>query len=83
VAPAEPAATADPAVEGPPAAAEASLTSVNGHSAVSARQPQAEVEPIDLLQSAGPAVAKRLAPVAVALVVVLLAARRRHSRRAT
>jgi carbon monoxide dehydrogenase subunit G len=53
-----------------------SVSSVNG------RPPQADVEPIDLLHTAGPAVAKRLAPVAVAAVVVLLALRRRaHHRR--
>jgi carbon monoxide dehydrogenase subunit G len=54
--------------------------SVNGHSVDSASQPQREVEPINLLESAGPAVAKRIAPVAVALVVVLLAARRRRAK---
>jgi hypothetical protein len=37
------------------------------------------VEPIDLLKSAGPAVGKRLAgPLAVALVIALIAARRRR-----
>jgi carbon monoxide dehydrogenase subunit G len=64
-----------------PAAAPEDLTSVNGH-ASSGPQPPRDVEPINLLESAGPAVAKRLAPVAVALVVVLLAARRRRSLRA-
>jgi len=45
----------------------------------SVRRSADDIEPIDLLQSAGPAVAKRLAPVAVALVVVLVAVRRyRH-----
>lgn len=44
------------------------------------RAPEAEPEPIDLLQSAGPAVAKRLAPIAVALVVVLAAVWRRRGR---
>ena len=37
-----------------------------------------EVEPIDLLHHAGPAVAKRLAPIAVALVIFLIAVRRRR-----
>jgi carbon monoxide dehydrogenase subunit G len=41
------------------------------------RMPQDEVEPINLLQHAGPALAKRLAPLALALVVVLIAVRRR------
>jgi uncharacterized protein len=63
-----------------PDAAE-SVASVNGHPAVDQLAPRGEVEPINLLESAGPAVAKRLAPVAVAAVVVLLAVRRRHSRR--
>jgi carbon monoxide dehydrogenase subunit G len=40
--------------------------------------PAAEVQPIDLLGSAGPAIAKRLAPVAVLLVVLLLVLRRRR-----
>jgi MYXO-CTERM domain-containing protein len=44
-------------------------------------KPQPEVEPIDLLHSAGPAVAKRLAPVALALVLLLGALRRRRRRR--
>ncbi|MBV9592874.1 MAG: SRPBCC family protein [Actinobacteria bacterium] len=35
-------------------------------------QPRAEVEPIDLMASAGPAVAKRLAPVAAAVLLVLI-----------
>lgn len=51
---------------------------VNGARAKSAR-PQREVEPINLIESVGPAVAKRLAPVAVALLVVLIAVRRRRS----
>ncbi len=58
--------------------------SVNGHSPSTPSQPEREVEPIDLLQSAGPAIAKRvapvLAPVAVALVFLLVARRRRNKR---
>ena len=50
-------------------------TTVNGRPA-SASGPQREIEPIDLLHHAGPAVAKRLAPVAVAALVVLIAVRR-------
>lgn len=43
-------------------------------------RPPAEVEPIDLLGSAGPALAKRLAPVvAVAVVIIVLLIRRRRS----
>lgn len=55
-----------------------SVSAVNGHFA----KPRDEVEPINLLESAGPAVAKRLAPVAVALVVVFAAWRRRAGKRA-
>jgi len=41
---------------------------------------EAEVEPINLVASAGPAIAKRLAPAAaVLLVVLLLVLRRRRS----
>jgi hypothetical protein len=40
-----------------------------------------DVEPIDLLKSAGPAIGKRLAgPAAVALVIALIAIRRRQRR---
>jgi uncharacterized protein len=55
--------------------------SMNGRPSRPAPQPAADVEPIDLLQSAGPAVAKRLAPVALAGVIVLIALRRRAARR--
>jgi carbon monoxide dehydrogenase subunit G len=54
-----------------------SVSSVNGH----LPHPRGEVEPINLLETAGPAVAKRLAPFAVAGVVVLLALRRRAGKR--
>jgi carbon monoxide dehydrogenase subunit G len=40
--------------------------------------PAAEVEPIDLLGSAGPAVAKRLVPVAAMVLILLLILRRRR-----
>ncbi|HET8583100.1 MAG TPA: SRPBCC family protein [Jatrophihabitans sp.] len=52
--------------------------SVNGRPVAA---PQREVEPINLLESAGPAVAKRLAPVAVGVVVLLIALRRRSRHR--
>ncbi|HEY3715938.1 MAG TPA: SRPBCC family protein [Jatrophihabitantaceae bacterium] len=39
----------------------------------------AAAQPIDLVASAGPAIAKRLAPVAVALLVLLIVVRRRRS----
>jgi carbon monoxide dehydrogenase subunit G len=55
--------------------------SMNGHVSRPASQPQREVEPINLLEHAGPAVAKRLAPVAVGLVIIGLAIRRRRAKR--
>ncbi|MFN2562212.1 MAG: SRPBCC family protein [Jatrophihabitans sp.] len=76
----------EPAAAEPPATipnAVSSVSSVNGHSAATAGPLQREVEPINLLESAGPAVAKRIAPVAVAVVVVLLGVRRRRSKRNT
>jgi carbon monoxide dehydrogenase subunit G len=54
-----------------------SVSSVNGHPPLA----QGEVESVNLLETAGPALAKRLAPVAVAAVVVLLAMRRRSAHR--
>lgn len=52
------------------------VSSVNGHARVEAAD---DVEPIDLLKSAGPAVGKRLVgPLALALVIALIAARRRR-----
>lgn len=50
------------------------LASVNGHGGLTETGPHADSAA--LLPQAGPAVAKRLAPVAVALVVVLMAVRR-------
>jgi carbon monoxide dehydrogenase subunit G len=44
-------------------------------------QREEQVEPIDLLGSAGPAIAKRLLPVAAAVVLILLAMLRRRHRR--
>ncbi|MDT4905741.1 MAG: hypothetical protein QOH52_3757 [Pseudonocardiales bacterium] len=58
----------------------AGAASLNGHESQQ-RQPQRDVEPINLIESAGPAVAKRLAPVAVALVFVAIAVRRRRKKR--
>jgi carbon monoxide dehydrogenase subunit G len=54
---------------------------VADRSSAPATRPMHDVEPIDLLKSAGPAVAKRLAgPAAVALVITLIAVRRRQQR---
>lgn len=46
-----------------------------------ARRPTPNVEPINLVESAGPAVAKRLAPLVAVLVGVLILLRRRRARR--
>ncbi|MGI8677134.1 MAG: SRPBCC domain-containing protein [Jatrophihabitans sp.] len=57
--------------------------SVNGTSATAARRtpPEREVQPINLIASAGPAVAKRIAgPLAVGALFILIAARRRRRR---
>jgi carbon monoxide dehydrogenase subunit G len=43
-------------------------------------RPAAEPEPINLLESAGPAVAKRLAPLVLVLLVLLIIVRRRKAR---
>ncbi len=63
-----------------PAAATSSSSSSSSNGRTPSR-PSAEAEPIDLLQSAGPAVAKRAAPVLAALlaaIVVFLVVRRRR-----
>jgi carbon monoxide dehydrogenase subunit G len=71
-----PAETAEAEMAG--AAAAAPMTQVNGNPTMPASQ---DTEPIDLLKSAGPAVGKRLAgPLAVGLLIALIAARRRKRR---
>jgi carbon monoxide dehydrogenase subunit G len=82
-----PAAVEEPAPEdavadnSAPEATPAEVASVNGHRRGDRSSTSDEVEPIDLLKSAGPAVGKRLAgPLAVALVIALIAARRRRRR---
>ncbi len=60
-----------------PDAGPQTLTSANGHHVSPWRKQHHEVEPIDLIKHAGPAVGKRLAPVAVAALVILIAVRRR------
>jgi carbon monoxide dehydrogenase subunit G len=74
------AAKAEPEPAEPEPQAEAtSAASVNGGKPSGMSRRAADVEPIDLLKHAGPAVGKRLAgPVAVALVIALIAARRRR-----
>ncbi|MEO9109680.1 MAG: SRPBCC domain-containing protein [Jatrophihabitantaceae bacterium] len=71
---AESAATAGPAVAQP-------AVTRPGVAHPTARHSSADVEPINLIESAGPAVAKRLAPVAVAVLILLLATRRYRTRR--
>ena len=57
------------------------VTSVNGNRPAAKSSTADDVEPIDLLRSAGPAIGKRLAgPLAVGLVIALIAARRRRQR---
>ena len=69
------------AAEPSPEPAAAGVSAVNGHKRVEPRFGNDDVEPIDLLKSAGPAIGKRLAgPAAVALVIALIAARRRQRR---
>lgn len=63
----------------PPAATPPSATTPPPAAAARPAPAPADVEPIDLLHSAGPAVAKRLAPIAVALVIVLAAVWRRRA----
>jgi hypothetical protein len=71
----EPAEEGTPTVEIPQ---QTEVGSVNGHRGVMHAD---DVEPIDLLKSAGPAIGKRLAgPAAVALVIALIAIRRRQRR---
>jgi len=64
-----------------PDPAPAEVAAGNGHRRVDPPSTTDDVEPIDLLKSAGPAVGKRLAgPLAVGLVIALIAARRRKRR---
>ena len=58
----------------PEARTAANSASMNG-SRPAARPAAADVEPIDLIESAGPAVAKRLAPVVVGIVLAILLVR--------
>lgn len=63
------------------AAGAPSPTAAEGPSGGQHRRTIDEVEPIDLLGSAGPAVAKRLAPVALAAIVIALVLRALRHRR--
>jgi carbon monoxide dehydrogenase subunit G len=73
-----PAETAVPAEVPAPAPAPAPAAPAVAVAQVPRREiPTADVEPINLLESAGPAVAKRLAPIAVALVLLLIILRLR------
>jgi carbon monoxide dehydrogenase subunit G len=78
--PADPAAdNAATQVAADPPAAEPVASEVTAGNGQRRSEPAKDVEPIDLLKSAGPAVGKRLAgPLAVALVIALIAARRRR-----
>ncbi|MGH8961870.1 MAG: SRPBCC family protein [Jatrophihabitantaceae bacterium] len=78
----DPAPDAEPAATtAPSAASEPTVTVTDSGRAVTPKQPvtpRPDVEPINLIESAGPAIAKRLAPVALALLVLLIAVRRRR-----
>lgn len=76
----EPPLAPDPAAAPARAGAAEAVATVNGHPPRYLPEPQQDIEPIDLIKHAGPAVAKRLAPVALAAVVVLIAVRRRRHR---
>jgi uncharacterized protein len=69
-------AAAEPAADGTPAAAKASpARSASAPRSVTSAD---DVEPINLLESAGPAVAKRLVPIIVAVLLILVILRRRR-----
>lgn len=79
----EPAPDVEPAVEAAPAADIAADAATPAPDPVAAAPTglrtiqSADVEPIDLLEHAGPAVAKRLAPIFAAIVVLLIILRQR------
>ncbi|HVU92014.1 MAG TPA: hypothetical protein VHC23_07255, partial [Jatrophihabitans sp.] len=62
------------------AAADGSAPAASPAPAAPARPASDDIAPIDLLSSAGPAVAKRIAPLALALVFLLIAIRRYRPR---
>ena len=68
---------AEPSAAGPAGAPKAA----EPKPAAPVRRPVEEVEPINLLESAGPAVAKRLLPLIAVLIVVVLALRHRRKHR--
>ncbi len=70
----------DRAAAPPPAAQPAAASATAAPPAASPRPAASDIEPIDLIHSAGPAVLKRLLPVIVVAVFALLALRRRRHR---
>ncbi|MDT4957358.1 MAG: hypothetical protein QOD31_1157 [Pseudonocardiales bacterium] len=57
----------------------AAVTPLPTRTAAAPRRPADDVEPINLIESAGPALAKRLAPIiALVVLLILIARRRRH-----
>jgi carbon monoxide dehydrogenase subunit G len=56
----------------------APVTPLPARAAAPPRRPADDVEPINLIESAGPALAKRLAPILALVVLVILIARRRR-----
>ena len=74
-------APAEPATAEPTAPAPTSATGTHtGTSGARPSVPARDVEPINLIESAGPAVIKRLAPLAAVLAVLLFVLRRRAQR---
>ncbi|HET6210258.1 MAG TPA: SRPBCC domain-containing protein [Jatrophihabitans sp.] len=74
----EPETVTEPAVPAEPAAVTEPAPSEPAPRQPAHAAPAAEVQPIDLLGSAGPAIAKRLVPVAVVVLILLLILRRRR-----
>jgi carbon monoxide dehydrogenase subunit G len=74
------AATSEQSLAEPAAAEEkvATVASLPTRPAAAARRTADEVEPINLIESAGPALAKRLAPIVALVILAILIARRRR-----
>jgi carbon monoxide dehydrogenase subunit G len=78
---AEPTDISAPVAAEPPTRPVAAVPSTPRPAESAQRAPAADVEPINLIESAGPAVLKRLAPLVLLVIVALLAMRHHRSRR--
>ncbi|WP_375486490.1 SRPBCC family protein [uncultured Jatrophihabitans sp.] len=78
--PAPSTAEATGSVDEAPPSTQPAAPATNGHRAARPVPPARDVEPINLIESAGPAVAKRLAPLLAALAVLVIVLRRRAKR---